>query len=72
MLHEAIDTVVEGMNHMAADIVKHFDKRFERIEGDITFIKRDIRDIKADTPTRSDFDKLERRVGKLESAILPQ
>ncbi|KKQ48430.1 MAG: hypothetical protein US68_C0033G0007, partial [Candidatus Shapirobacteria bacterium GW2011_GWE1_38_10] len=41
------------------------DKRLDKIESDIYFVKQDVRDIKAnlsDTPSRREFDKLKVKI----------
>jgi len=58
MIDEAVQTILTGMDHLFAKHDKRFDsvnQRLDKIESDIYFVKKGVRDIKADlsdTPTR--------------------
>ena len=67
MLDEAVDSLLVGMDKLYQSFKKLFEKELEPIKADITFIKRDTRDIKAelsDTPSRREFKDLKTRVDK--------
>ena len=65
MLDDAVDVILKGMDKLFGGLKTEMNKRFDRVETDITFIKRDTRDIKAelsDTPSRREFKDLKTRV----------
>ena len=71
LLDEAVETLLGGMDNLFNRFKKELDQKFKKelepIKADITFIKRDIQDIKADrfdTPTRKEFSELKGRVDK--------
>lgn len=47
------------------------ENRLEKVETDVSHIKRSINDLKADVPTPQDFANHEKRIGKLETAVFP-
>jgi len=67
MLNDAVDVILRGMDKLFNGLKTEMNKRFDSVESDITFIKRDIRDIKvelSDTPSRREFNGLKTRVDK--------
>lgn len=79
-LDEAVETILNGVDHIIENLVTKnefktelgkVDKRFDKIETDISFIKHDIRDIKEDLsliPTREAYESLKSRVDKIAPA----
>lgn len=68
--HEAVESVLKGMQRMFDDFGKKIDKRFDGMENRMNSVEknlqRQIHDLQWDTPTKRDFDKLEKRVEALE------
>lgn len=79
MLDEAVDTILKGVDglikqlridlkkEMRVEFRKELRDELEPIRADVTFIKDDIRGIKADlsdTPSRRQFNQLKARVDK--------
>jgi hypothetical protein len=77
-LGEVVDTILQGMDTMASGIKTELrtemangfnavDKRLGKVETDIVFIKRDIRDIKIElgnVPTLRQFNELKTKVDR--------
>lgn len=57
---DIVDTLLEGMNHLW----KKVDARFSTIENDLTDMKWQLNDVKADTPTRKEFEEVKAKVNK--------
>ncbi len=72
VLDEAVDAIITGVGNMfeeqnkaLAGNFKSIDKRFTRIEAELSFIKNDIKDLKNDTPTRDEFERLKKQVQQI-------
>jgi len=66
MLMEAVDTILNGMQRMFDEQAEKFYKEIMINRVHIQKNTEMINDLKWDTPTRKEFNNLERRVGKLE------
>lgn len=69
---ESIAKVVPTKEELRAElgeVESRLGNRLDRMDGDIKDIKRQMNDIKADTPTPQEFVNHEKRIGKLEKAI---
>ena len=74
MLDEAVEAILNGMNKMFSERDKRLDKndnrldsidkRLERLEAGQKMLRRQVSDLKYDTPTRNEFDELKARVDK--------
>ena len=67
MLNDAVDAILKGVDKLFGGLKTEMNRRFDKVETDITFIKRDIRDIKAelsDTPSRREFNELKTKVDR--------
>ncbi len=62
MLNEAVDAILHGIERMFQEQNKMLDKRFTKIEAELSFVKNDVKDLKNDTPTRSEFERLKKQV----------
>lgn len=61
------DTMVKMLGMVATkDDLKNVEDRLIGVESDVRDIKRNINDLKADTPTPQEFADHERRITKLE------
>lgn len=72
MLDQAVEAILKGMDNLARSLRSEFKgllkEEIEPVKTDTTFIKRDIRDIKAelsDTPSRREFNELKSEIGKI-------
>lgn len=69
---ESIAKVVPTKEELRAELGEVESKlgnRLDRMDGDIKDIKRQMNDIKADTPTPQEFQDHDKRIGKLEKAV---
>ncbi len=74
LLDEAVQTLLQGMDNLSARFKGELDefrseanRRFDKIETDVSFLKREAEDRKADlfdTPTRKEFNELKARVDR--------
>jgi len=74
MLDDAVDTLLAGMDNLYSrfneELDKSFEKgygRFDNLDRETTFVKREIRDLKADlsdTPTRIEFNEIKTRLDR--------
>ncbi len=74
MLDDAVDTLLAGMDNLHSRFKGELDKSFEKVNGrldnldrETTFVKREIRDLKADlsdTPTRKEHNELKGKVDR--------
>lgn len=74
MLDEAVDALLKGMDNLflrfKTELKTKLKEELEPIKAVTTFIKRDIRDIRADlsnTPTKREFNELKTKVETLHS-----
>ncbi len=68
MIEQATDAVLEGVNRMFLGQ----NERLAKIEADVSFIKQDVRGLKADlsnTVSRREFDVLKRKVNRRHSTV---
>lgn len=68
MLNGAVDAILLGIDKLFGGLRTEMNKRFDKVEADINFIKHDIRDIKTDlslTLTRKEFNELKEKVETL-------
>lgn len=79
-LDDAVDTLLKGMDNMLVEQKKIFAtkedlKQFatkEDLKREISWVRDDIKGLTADisgVPTKSEFNELKGRVGKLEAAV---
>ena len=65
MLTEATDAILNGMQSMFDEQNAKLDKRFGKVETDIKYmhdsLKKEIDELKYDTPTRKEFTDLKDR-----------
>jgi len=61
-LNEAVDAILTGMDKMFQDMKEHMDGKFTKLENEIYHNRRDIKEMKDDTPTRREFESLQRKV----------
>jgi archaellum component FlaC len=63
---DAADHILKSVQGMVDEVAKELTQVVERtntqVRGDIQDIKRDINDLKADTPTQKEFDELKTKV----------
>jgi archaellum component FlaC len=63
---DAADHILKSVQGMVDEVAKELTQVVERantqVRGDIQDIKRDINDLKADTPTQKEFDELKAKV----------
>ena len=59
-LDEAVDTILQGVE----GLFQKMNKRFDDLEFEHREIKRQIRDLKYDTPARKELNELKNRVDK--------
>ena len=71
-LTEAVDAILNGVQHMFSEQNKKFeaiDNRFEKLENKIEFVhsdlKHEISDLKHDTPALKEFVELKKKVDYL-------
>jgi len=67
MLDEAVDAILKGVDALFRQFKGEVDKRFDKVESEINFVKTDVRDIKADlsnTPSRKEFNELKTKVDR--------
>lgn len=74
MLDDAVDTLLAGMDNLHSRFKGELDKSFDKVNGQLdnleretTFVKREIRDLKADlsdTPTRKEHNELKGKVDR--------
>lgn len=76
MLSDAMDTLLNGMQRMFDDQnlglnnnFKNINERFDKVETDIRYVhdslKKEIDELKYDTPTLKQFNQLKDRVDKI-------
>ena len=68
IISEATDTILKGIDIMFSELKDDFankfkkvDERFDKLEAEVAFIKKDIKNLSADlstTPTRKEFQEL--------------
>jgi len=73
-LDEAVDTILKGMDNMFENQNKYLNKRFngvdkrlDKVEAELTYVKDDIKGLTADIailPSRKEFNQLESKVDK--------
>lgn len=65
MLSDAMDTLLNGMQGMFDDLNTKLDKRFNKVETDMKYVhdslKKEIDELKFDSPTRKEFNDLRDR-----------
>lgn len=62
---EVTETIIDGVEGMFHKQNKKFDNRFNQLESDVSHVKNNINNLKADistTPTRKEFSDLKSRV----------
>lgn len=59
--HEVVVPVLKDMEDRLAS-KKDTEKRFDKIEADLSEIKHDLSDLKSDTPTMKEFNNLKYKV----------
>lgn len=62
----------EDLNMVRKELKGDINSVREELKGDIKDLKRDINDLKADTPTPQEFQNHEKKISKLETAVFPQ
>ena len=62
MLDQAVDAILKGVERMFTVQDKKNNRRFSRLEAGQSDLKRQINDLKANTPTRKEFDDLKAKV----------
>ena len=74
-VNSAVETLLAGMDNLYKMFKNELEKRLkqelEPIKNDIVFIKRDIKDIKAElssTPSRREFNNLKEKVERFHPA----
>jgi len=71
-IHDAIMALGDGQE-VLSDKVDHLDERLGTVEGKVDRLQDDVSDIKyklSDKIERSEFEKLEKRMIKVERAVL--
>lgn len=53
------------------EVKEELGTRIDRVETEVKDVKRQINDLRADTPTPQEFASHEKRISKLESTIFP-
>lgn len=61
-LDQAVDAILTGMDGLFKEFGKKINDRFENIDNELTQIKRQISNLKHDTPSRKEFDELKKKV----------
>ena len=64
IVSDALERILEGVEGMFEQQNRTFDRRFRKLESGHADLKRQLTDLKVDTPTRSEFDELKGRVDK--------
>ena len=52
-LDQAVDAILTGMDGMFKEFGKKIDDRFEKVDNEFTQVKRQISNLKLDTPTQN-------------------
>ena len=73
-ISKAIDKALEGkadkadlVNLATKDDLKRVEERLGKVETELSYVKSDVRDLKADSPTAREFQNHEVRIRKLET-----
>lgn len=66
-----IDKLDQKLTGRINDVEKNVTKRIDGVENRLDKIGRQLAYLEDDTPTREEFDNLEKRVGKLEQTTTP-
>ena len=73
MILEAADAILKGVETLFAEHEKHTNKRFSKLESklqtEIAFVRRDLQDLKHDTPSRKEFEEHTKQITRLEKAV---
>lgn len=64
MLQQAVDAIIAGVENMMKDLRREMNVRFEEVKSGQRDIKRRIKDVQLDAPSRKEFGKLKNRVDK--------
>ena len=67
IVSDASDRILEGIGRMFERQNRMFDRRFGNLEAGHADMKRQLTDLKVDTPTRKQFQDLDERVEILEA-----
>jgi prefoldin subunit 5 len=61
-LDQAVESITEGMDNLLKEIKKTLRRELEPMKTDIKDVRRQLTDLKVDTPTRREFEDLKSRV----------